>query len=1198
LLHLRGRELVERLGFTIEALPGPASVLRAQGTRIAVAVFLQRADEIERASEQYDLLSPVSYALAKADSERLDYVVVLAASVLRVYPVQPGVGTARRGRTETFIELDLALLPQESAGYLPLIASADALAAGGTFSAILEASKRFAADLGARLRDRIYEDVMPQLCAALVKAQRLRNPSRERLADTFEMSLLVLFRLLFVAYAEDKELLPWHTSPRYREHSLKTLAQRLAAEHEDDTAYGGTHAYWDSVRILWEAVDKGNPSWRVPAYNGGLFAEGADAAPSAQRLSALHLPDDAFAPALRALLVDDSADGIAGPVDFRALGVREFGTIYEGLLEQELSIAEHDLTLDNNGAYVPASAMRGRGRRRAGAVDSVMVAAGEVYLHDKSGARKATGAYYTKDFAVEHLLERSLGPALDEHLRRLDAQYDVDDAARAFFDFHVADIAMGSGHFLVAAVDWLERGLSGYLARRSLPGVRDELARLRASALKALGDDWRGEPIEDTQLLRRQIARRCIHGVDLNPLSVELARLSLWIHTFVPGLPLSFLDGSLRCGNSLVGIATFEEARELLAGEYDDLFAFTADSLIASAREPLKRLSLLAEATAAEVKNARQYYAKARAAIAPTEQLFTVLAASRLDPQIQAALDTHQLSGRVAAEDLFTDALLRKAERVLKGLGPLHFPTAFPQVFDRPRAGFDVILGNPPWQEATVEELAFWARHDPGLRGLARNEQGRRVATLRRTRADLIPVLEAEREEAERLRSVLTSGQYPGMGTGDPDLYKAFCWRFWSLVAADGGRIGVVLPRSAFAAKGSTEFRQALFEKAQLLDLTMLLNSGGWVFDEAEYRYTIALACIARGVTLPDAGAVILLDGPYPSRSRYEQGLQRVAERPIFHGRDIAKWNDASSLPLLPTPGDAEVFLQLRKAPRLDYNSIQSWRARPFAELHATNDADLMVLDADRRPRGHWPVFKGESFDLWTPDRGPESYYGWADPAVVQEALYERRLRAGNRPDSPFGEFEARWREANRTLPCLQPRIAFRDITNRTNQRTVIAALVPPKVVLTNKAPFLLWPRGDIADQAFLLGVLSSIALDWYARRFVEVSLNYFIFNPFPIPRPTRDNVLWQRAVALSGRLGVQEDDRFAEWGAAIGVAPAPLEADERDALIAELDAVVGRLYGLSERGLCHVFETFHEGWDYAARLDLVLSHFRRLPSA
>jgi len=328
------------------------------------------------------------------------------------------------------------------------------------------------------------------------------------------------------------------------------------------------------------------------------------------------------------------------------------------------------------------------------------------------------------------------------------------------------------------------------------------------------------------------------------------------------------------------------------------------------------------------------------------------------------------------------------------------------------------------------------------------------------------------------------------MGTGDPDLYKAFCWRFWSLVAADGGRIGVVLPRSAFAAKGSTEFRQALFEKAQLLDLTMLLNSGGWVFDEAEYRYTIALACIARGVTLPDAGAVILLDGPYPSRSRYEQGLQRVAERPIFHGRDIAKWNDASSLPLLPTPGDAEVFLQLRKAPRLDYNSIQSWRARPFAELHATNDADLMVLDADRRPRGHWPVFKGESFDLWTPDRGPESYYGWADPAVVQEALYERRLRAGNRPDSPFGEFEARWREANRTLPCLQPRIAFRDITNRTNQRTVIAALVPPKVVLTNKAPFLLWPRGDIADQAFLLGVLSSIALDWYARRFVEVSLS------------------------------------------------------------------------------------------------------------
>jgi hypothetical protein len=1194
---MRGRELVQRLGFTIEALPGPASVLRARATRAAIAVFLERADEIEPANERYDGLSPVSYALAKADAEKLDYVVVAAGTLLRVYPVPPGVGTARRGRTETFVELDVALLDAAAAGYLPLLASADALTTGGAFTQILDASKRFASDLGARLRDRVYTDVMPALCASFVSARRLRSPSRETLAETFEMALLTLFRLLFVAYAEDKELLPYHTNATYRDKALKTLAQRLQREQDEHANYGNTTAYWDDVRQIWQAVDKGNHAWGVPAYNGGLFAAGDTATRWAQLLAQVSLPDSAFAPALRALLLDVTAEGVVGPVDFRALGVREFGTVYEGLLEQELSVAEQDLGVNAQGAYIPVTTrapLRGRGRAQT-ATEDVVVSAGHVYLHDKSGARKASGAYYTKDFAVEHLLERALEPALVEHCRRLDAMYDDREAADHFFDFHVADIAMGSGHFLVAAVDHVERGLAGYLAKRPLAGVRNELARLRKTAEDALGDAWRGEPIEDTQLLRRQIARRCVHGVDLNPLAVELSRLSLWIHTFVPGLPLSFLDATLVCGNSLVGIATFEEARELIGAEAGDLFAFTAEDLIAKAREPLSRLAKLSEATAAEVKDARKYYGQAKAAIAPTNDLFTVLAASRVDEDVRAAVEGRQVSAGLKRGDLFADRLIRKAEKALAGLRPLHFPTAFPQVFDRPRNGFDVLLGNPPWQEATIEELAFWARHEPGLRGLNRQQQGTRLAALKRERTDLVPLYEEELAEAARLRAVLTTGPFPGMGTGDADLYKAFCWRFWALVAADGGRIGVVLPRSAFAAKGSTEFRLALFARATLLDLTMLTNTGGWVFDEAEPRYTIALACIARGVSVPDAGAMLLLDGPYANRARYDAGLMRVAERMPMPTAEVRTWNDAASLPLLPHPRDSEVFLKLRRSPRLDVTNSAAWRARPFREFDATNDAGLMDLESERRPRGYWPVFKGESFDLWTSDRGHGFYYGWADPDVVVSELQQRREAAMRREASPFAEFPEAWARVKRTLPCFHPRIAFRDVSRATDTRTVRVALLPPKVVITNAAPYLLWPRGDQQDQAYLLGVLSALPLDWYARRFVETHVNYFVFNPLPIPRPASDHPLRLRAIALSGRLAIQADDRFEEWGAEVGVVPASLADDEKDDHIAELDAAVAHLYGLEEQDLAHIFETFHEGWDFSSRLEVTRRHFRRL---
>jgi hypothetical protein len=148
---------------------------------------------------------------------------------------------------------------------------------------------------------------------------------------------------------------------------------------------------------------------------------------------------------------------------------------------------------------------------------------------------------------------------------------------------------------------------------------------------------------------------------------------------------------------------------------------------------------------------------------------------------------------------------------------------AFPEVFLRQRLGFDVILGNPPWQEATIEEHAFWARHYPGLRSLPQRELERERPRLQRQRPDLAKLYEREVEEMERLRATLTAGAYPGMGTGDPDFYKAFCWRFWNLASADGGRIGVVLPRSALSAKGSEEFRKEVFATAADIDMTMLL---------------------------------------------------------------------------------------------------------------------------------------------------------------------------------------------------------------------------------------------------------------------------------------------------------------------------------------------------------------------------------------
>ena len=214
------------------------------------------------------------------------------------------------------------------------------------------------------------------------------------------------------------------------------------------------------------------------------------------------------------------------------------------------------------------------------------------------------------------------------------------------------------------------------------------------------------------------------------------------------------------------------------------------------------------------------------------------------------------------------------------------------------------------------------------------------------------------------------------------------------------------------------------------------------------------------------------------------------------------------------------------------------------------------------------------------------------------ELLQERRLNQAKLAKSAFSELSREIITDPTTLPCRSPRVAFRDVARATDSRTVHAALLPPDVVITNKGPYFLWPEGDERDQSYLLGVLASVPLDWYSRRWVEVGLNYHILYAFPIPRPVRDHGLRRRIEELSGRLAAV-DDRYTHWAAAVGV-PIGSVSDpaEKADMIAELDAAVSLLYGLEEADVRHIFETFHVGWDYTSRLDAVLAHFRRLKEA
>ena len=1175
LLDRRHESLVKSLGFTTKRTAGHALLLSTDKAPRAVAVLLETEEQFDAAAQRFHL-SPVAYGLRVAAREEVPWLIVLRGSQIRLYPARPGVGVGQKGQADTWFELDLSVLSDQQAALLTLVFSSQALAAGGSTDQLLEGSAQFAVELGERLRDRIYEHAIPVLARGV--AQELptlgRQADAEGLDLAYRLSLKILFRLLFQAYAEDRGLLPYGRNTRYDRNALNTWATDLAEDPDQPFDHDST-AIWDDLAQVWRVIDSGDSAWNVPAYNGGLFGSDPDLNPEGHELATLRLPNDVMGPVLRALLVDHTAEGGTGAVDFRSLSVREFGTIYEGLLESSLSQAPVDLTVDNNGTYLPAESD-----------EHVEVQAGAVYFHSASGQRKSTGSYYTPHLVVEHLLVRALDPALADHLEQIERllkQGDEASAAERFFDFRVADLAMGSAHFLTAAIDHIESGMRDFLTEHPIPAVQEELRHLEQAAMMALGEDAAAAEIEPAALLRRQIARRCIYGLDLNPLAVELARLAIWVTTFVPGLPMSSLNHNLVCANSLTGVGTIDEALKVLDPDSGtgqiSMFSEAIQKELSKARELLIDAANASEATKAEATANAEAAQQAERAAEPARLLFDAVVAARLGVLTPTAYtDPEQLQAAAAQPSV---------QKPVGDVIPAHFPYLFPEVFLRQRPGFDVILGNPPWEKLKVEEHGWWSARFPGLRSLSQKDKNAAVARHRDERPDLVRKYEADVAAAQAAKRIIAAGPYLGLTAGtDTDLMAAFSWRFYHQVR-ERGRIGVVLPRTAFAGSACEQWRRTLMASGDITDLTMVVNNRQWLFPRIHPQYTVALLAYQRN---PVSDHHVCLQGPYSSREELLDGTSNDSLVSVFLADEVVRWADNCALPLLPDAASLPVFSQLRRHPGLS-DAQEGWQFQPTRELHTSDNKSLFDFNLESPATSNTlPIWTGRTFNIWEPGSG--SPYAFANPEEVVPFLNERRRRSAARRETAFKGLAGSSLDDPDSLPLWSPRIAFRDVTNRTNSRTMVCCLIPPGVALVEVAPFLLRQRGSEEDEAYLLGVLSSIPFDWYARRFVELHMKYGLLRGMPVPRPLDNSPLRKRVILNAGRLAAV-DQTFADWAGHVGVPVSSVNTpEERDDLIAELDAVVALLYGLDREQLVHVFETFHRGWDYRARLDAVLAHF------
>ncbi len=437
----------------------------------------------------------------------------------------------------------------------------------------------------------VFEKVYPALIRALAEK------SGAELEDVRQAALIFLYRLLFLLYAEDRDLLPVNDS-RYddyglRKHVRDDIANRMASADVFSTT---ATRYYGHIADLCRQVDQGDASIGLPPYNGGLFAPRA-----APLLDKVTLSDAVLAPILHNLSHTERDTGRRF-VNYRDMTVQQLGSIYERLLERE----------------------------------PVRTPDGQIVVRPNSYARKDSGSFYTPQPLVDLIVERTLDPLLEERKAAFRAkavalQSDTRakaariadlrpfDPAEAALNLKVLDPAMGSGHFLVTAVDYLSDAIAdlveyaptaaAWLEDAYTSPLLERIAAIRADILaRAEAANWVIDrpQLTDQAIIRRMVLKRCIYGVDKNPLTVELAKVSLWLHSFTVGAPLSFLDHHLRCGDSLIGLRVHDATKELQ--RFTGLFADSAVVGAESAAESMQEIEEMSDADVSEVRQSAKLF--------------------------------------------------------------------------------------------------------------------------------------------------------------------------------------------------------------------------------------------------------------------------------------------------------------------------------------------------------------------------------------------------------------------------------------------------------------------------------------------------------------------------------------------------------------------------------------------------------------
>ncbi|MGF7102140.1 class I SAM-dependent DNA methyltransferase [Borreliella kurtenbachii] len=891
--------------------------------------------------------------------------------------------------------------------------------------------------------------------------------TRHILASILEESIIFILRIFFIAYIEDNDIFKkiLEENKLYR----SSISFRYFFYDENTKNKLG----YKKIITIFNLLDKGSDAIKFPVFNGGLFAEDKVKYLNNESLLSISELEEIL---VKILFFEEKNIKDEKFVEYSRLDPKSFGELYETLLEYDLRIADTTVhRIIEDGVYLIRTEEE-LANKKANKVATYYK--GNIYLTSRSLDRKKSGAYYTPDDLTDFMVISSI----EEQLK-----------TKSPLDIKIIDNSCGSGHFLISCLDYLTEKVWYELDK--FEDVKKELDKEYRAILKESEEYDVQDIISKELVLKRMLLKKCIYGVDINPISVEITMLSLWINTFIFGTPLSFIEHHIKVGNALLGY-TKDEFFDITKKKFESgfsLFRKRIKEITTILEDSYQKIKGINDTTKEDIEKSKKIYKEYEESeyidnlriIFSLIKLYSLSFDKSLNIEFSDIADVISLIENILGNktSIKDKGKINKIRKLSSHYKFFHYGIEFPDI----QEGFDIVIGNPPWEKTKFNEAELFSKHIPGYRKLSIKEQNKiKQEILSKDNYYLNIEYNEEKNSISTINNIYKSDFKDFASGGDPNLFRYFV-AFNLKLIKPGGNLTYLVPSALWSESSSSSLRKHIFSKHKLNYVYQFQNQKRFEDVASLFKFSIFQLSNAKAPTSGFKAKFMIQsndniikeitrnlkdgkDDPYKGIELNINQIKKLSpiQESIIEFRDnegfslINKmFSKFSVLSQEYIDFGGGLHLTKYKALYKEYNNENFMFLYSGANIHQFNSRFFKDKDAK------------ESSKLL-----------WIDKKDLEKVL-------------------------TKNSQCQTERVFYRAIASNTNERTMISTLSPKNCYCVNSI-YINYEKTPISlyKKLFIISIFNSFVFDFIIRRFVDSNVLKSCLYQCPMPQPEEDEIL------------------------------------------------------------------------------------------